>query len=135
MRVTVARMSFSLSHMPRAVRRHAGVAVHSALMHWLISIRSRCSGEVFSPLRAGVGASVRVRRLPFPGDVMVVAVRWYLRYGSSYRDVEELLAERDVEVDHVTVNHWVQRFTPLLAEAALFARHLPFGSSAPSAHQ
>jgi hypothetical protein len=39
-------------------------------------------------------------------------VRWYLRYGLSYRDVEELLAERGIEVDHVTVYRWVQRFTP-----------------------
>jgi transposase, IS6 family len=38
----------------------------------------------------------------FPPDVIVVAVRWYLRFGLSYRDVEELLAERGVEVDHVT---------------------------------
>jgi IS6 family transposase len=57
--------------------------------------------------------------------VIVVAVRWYLRYGLSYRDVEELLAERGVEVDHVTVYRWVQRFTPLLADAARFARHAP----------
>jgi hypothetical protein len=49
--------------------------------------------------------------------VITVAVRWYLRYGLSYRDVEELLAERGVEVDHVTVYRWVQRFTPLFAEA------------------
>jgi hypothetical protein len=39
----------------------------------------------------------------FPAEVITVAVRWYLRYGLSYRDVEELLAERGVEVDHVTV--------------------------------
>ena len=61
----------------------------------------------------------------FPAEVIVVAVRWYLRYGLSYRDVEELLAERGVEVDHVTVYRWVQRFTPLLADAARFARHSP----------
>jgi transposase, IS6 family len=54
----------------------------------------------------------------FPPDVIVVAVRWYLRFGLSYRDVEELLAEGGVEVDHVSVYRWVQRFTPLLAEAA-----------------
>jgi hypothetical protein len=51
----------------------------------------------------------------FPAEVIVVAVRWYLRYGLSYRDVEELLAERGIEVDHVTIYRWVQRFTPLLA--------------------
>jgi transposase-like protein len=55
--------------------------------------------------------------------VIVVAVRWYLRYNLSYRDVEELLVERGVEVDHVTVFRWVQRFTPLLADAARFCRH------------
>jgi IS6 family transposase len=47
----------------------------------------------------------------FPREVITVAVRWYLRYGLSYRDVEELLAERGIEVDHVTVYRWVQRFT------------------------
>jgi transposase-like protein len=61
----------------------------------------------------------------FPSEVIVVAVRWYLRYGLSYRDIEELLAERGVEVDHVTVYRWVQRFTPLLVDAARFARHSP----------
>jgi transposase, IS6 family len=59
----------------------------------------------------------------FPPDVIVTAVRWYLRFGLSYRDVEELLAERAVQVDHVTVYRWVQRFTPLLAEAARPSRH------------
>jgi transposase-like protein len=57
--------------------------------------------------------------------VIVVAARWYLRFDLSYRDVEELLVERGVEVDHVTVYRWVQRFTPLLADAARFARHSP----------
>ena len=47
----------------------------------------------------------------FPPEIIVIAVRWYLRYGLSYRDVEELLVERGVEVDHVTVYRWVQRFT------------------------
>jgi transposase-like protein len=61
----------------------------------------------------------------FPPQVIVVAVRWYLRYGLSYRDVEELLVERGVEVDHVTVYRWVQPFTPLLADAARFCRHSP----------
>src|SRR4051812_31420351 len=55
----------------------------------------------------------------------MVAVRLYLRYNLSYRDVEELLIERGVEVDHVTVFRWVQRFTPLLADAARFCRHSP----------
>jgi transposase-like protein len=55
--------------------------------------------------------------------VIMVAVRWYLRYGLSYRDVEELLAERGIEVDHVMIYRWVQRFTPLLIDAARPCRH------------
>jgi IS6 family transposase len=38
----------------------------------------------------------------FPQEVITVAVRWYLRHRLSYRDMEELLAERGIEVDHVT---------------------------------
>jgi transposase-like protein len=56
----------------------------------------------------------------FPVEVIIVAVRWYLRYGLSYRNVEQLLAERDVEADHVTVYRLVQRFSPPLAEATRF---------------
>jgi len=48
----------------------------------------------------------------FPPEVFTLAVRWYLRFGLSYRDVEELLAERGIEVDHVSVYRWVQRFAP-----------------------
>jgi transposase-like protein len=59
----------------------------------------------------------------FPPEVIVLAVRWYLRFGLSFRDLEELLTERGVEVDHVTVYRWVLRFTPLLAEAARPCRH------------
>lgn len=46
----------------------------------------------------------------------MLAVRWYLRYGLSYRELEELLAERGVDVD-LTVFRWVQRFTPVLINA------------------
>ena len=48
----------------------------------------------------------------FPPEVISLAVRWYLRYGLSYRDVEELLAERGVTVDHVSVYRWVQAVHP-----------------------
>ena len=64
----------------------------------------------------------------FPPEVITVAVRWYLRYGLSYRDVEELLAERGVGVDHVSVYRWVQRFAPLFADAARPCRHRVTGS-------
>ncbi len=58
----------------------------------------------------------------FPPEIIVLAVRWYLRFGLSYRDVEELLSERGIEVDHVG-DRWVPRFTPLLADAARPCRH------------
>jgi transposase-like protein len=68
-------------------------------------------------------SAIGLRWLPLPPEVIVIAVRWYLRFGLSYRDVEELLTERGVEVDHVTVYRWVLRFTPLLADAARPCRH------------
>jgi IS6 family transposase len=55
--------------------------------------------------------------------VIALAVRWYLRYGLSYRDLEELLAERGIEVDHVTISRWVQAFTAEFIGAARPARH------------
>ena len=61
----------------------------------------------------------------FPPEVITLAVRWYLRFGLSYRDVEELLAERGIEVDHTTLFRWVVRFTPLFVEAARPCRRAP----------
>jgi transposase, IS6 family len=60
----------------------------------------------------------------FPPEVITLAVRWYLRFGLSYRDVEELLAERGIEVDHVTVHRWVHRFAPEFAQSARARRHI-----------
>ena len=45
----------------------------------------------------------------FEPEVILLAVGWYLRFSLSYREVEELLAERGLLVDHVTVWRWVQR--------------------------
>ena len=53
----------------------------------------------------------------------MLAVRWYLRFGLSHSDIQELLAERGIEVDHTTIYRWVQRFTPLLADAPRPRRH------------
>ncbi len=43
----------------------------------------------------------------FPPEVILLAVPLYLRHGLSYRDLKELLAERGIEVDHVTLYRWV----------------------------
>src|SRR5215467_1911320 len=52
----------------------------------------------------------------FAPAVILRAVRWYLRYSLSYRDVEELLVERGLEIDHTTVWRWVQHYAPELEE-------------------
>jgi IS6 family transposase len=78
------------------------------------------TGAVTSARSSSVFAGFR-----FPREVISVAVRWYLRYNLSYRDAEELLAERGITVDHVTIYRWVQRFTPEFIEAARFCRHAP----------
>lgn len=54
----------------------------------------------------------------FPDSVILMAIRWYCRYKLSYRDIEELMAERGVEVDHATVNRWVVKFAPALLKVA-----------------
>jgi transposase-like protein len=72
------------------------------------------------PIQMGTSAFAGYR---FPPEVILLAVRWYLRFGLSYRDLEELLAERGIDVDHVTLFRWVQRFTPLLIDAARPCRH------------
>ena len=59
----------------------------------------------------------------FPAEIIALAVRWYLRFGLSFRDLAELLAERGIDVDHVTLYRWVQRFTPMLVDAARPCRH------------
>ena len=51
-------------------------------------------------------------------ELILCAVRWYLRYSLSFRDVEELLSERGLEVDHTTIWRWVQRYGPELEEEA-----------------
>ena len=53
----------------------------------------------------------------FPPEVILMGVRWYLAYPLSTRHVEELMAERGVELDHATINRWVIKYSPQLEEA------------------
>ena len=48
----------------------------------------------------------------FQGDVILWAVRWYCRYGISYRDLEQMMGERGLSIDHSTIYRWVQRYAP-----------------------
>ena len=50
----------------------------------------------------------------FEGEIILLCVRWYLRYALSYRDLEEMMRERGVYVDHTTIFRWVQRYAPEL---------------------
>ena len=50
----------------------------------------------------------------FDDVIIILCVRWYLRYSLSYRDLKEMMAERGVAVDHVTIWRWVQHYAPLL---------------------
>ncbi|WP_424830110.1 IS6 family transposase [Ruegeria sp.] len=54
----------------------------------------------------------------YPKDVILFAVFFYVRYGVSYRDLEEIMGERGVSVDHTTLNRWVERYSSAIAEAA-----------------
>src|SRR5262249_46526459 len=48
----------------------------------------------------------------FAAEIIVLCVRWYLRFGLSFRNLEEMMAERKLQVDHVTIWRWVQRYAP-----------------------
>jgi IS6 family transposase len=50
----------------------------------------------------------------FPVEIIVLCVRWYCKYGVSYRDLEEMMSERGVAVDHTTLFRWVQHYAPLM---------------------
>ncbi len=50
----------------------------------------------------------------FEKEMILQCVRWYVAYPLSYRQIEEIMAERGLEVDHSTINRWVLRYAPLL---------------------
>ena len=64
----------------------------------------------------------------FKREIILVCIRWYLAYPLSYRNLEEMMAERGVCVDHSTINRWVLKYTPLF-EAEFRKRKKPVGFS------
>src|SRR5271157_5055538 len=64
----------------------------------------------------------------FEREVILWGVRWYVAYPLSYRQLEEMMQERGIEVDHSTLNRWVLKYVPLL-DAQFRARKRPVGSS------
>jgi putative transposase len=65
----------------------------------------------------------------FQKDVILMAVRWYIAYALSYRNIEELMAERGSTVDHATINRWVIEYAPLLEESFRRRHKKSVGSS------
>lgn len=61
------------------------------------------------------------QQLHYPVDIIAQCVRWYLAYALSLRNLEEIMAERGITVDHSTLHRWVIRLVPLLDKA--FRRH------------
>ena len=79
--------------------------------------RHRCINRVERRADGFFGASPPrcvFKRRRFPAEIILLCVRWYCRYGISYRDLEEMMAERGVAVDHVTLYRWIQRYAPEL---------------------
>ncbi len=62
--------------------------------------------------------SIDFKGAHYPKAVIIHAVFFYVRYGVSYRDLEEILAKRGVAVDHTTLNRWVVKYAPLIAAKA-----------------
>jgi transposase-like protein len=69
-----------------------------------------------------------VRRMHYPLEVMLVCVRWYAAYSLSFRQIEEMMADRGVFVDHSTLHCWSLKMLPVLA-AAFRRRKRPVGRS------
>lgn len=59
------------------------------------------------------------KRLHYPVDVMAQSVRWYLAYSLSLRNLEEMMSERGIEVDHSTLHRWILRITPIFNRIAI----------------
>gem|GEM_PF-262159 len=78
------------------------VANFSAMLTW----------HDFGPIET----SMMFKGRHFDQSVILLCVRWYLAYNLSLRDLEEMMSERGIVVDHSTVNRWVRRFSPMLLE-------------------
>jgi transposase-like protein len=71
---------------------------------------------------------MKMKGMRFPKEIILVCIRWYAAYALSYRNPEEMMAERGVSVDHSTINRWAIRYLPLLEK--IFRKHKrPVGES------
>lgn len=65
----------------------------------------------------------------FPQEIIIQCVRWYVTYALSYRNIEEMMAERGVKVDHSTIQRWVVRYAPEYEKRFRLKNKLPVGKS------
>lgn len=61
---------------------------------------------------------IRFKGAHYPKSVILYAVYFYVRFAVSYQDLEEIMAERGVDVDHATLNRWVEKYASIIAEQA-----------------
>jgi len=104
------------------LRGRRNVTIHVALL--VVPLRTRLAGFVanllfqsfsYASLRSATEGSVFKGR-HFDQSVILLCVRWYLAYNLSLRNLEEMMAERGIGVDHATVHRWVVRYSPELLE-------------------
>lgn len=62
-----------------------------------------------------------MEEMRFPKEIILVCIRWYAAYALSFRNIEEIMQEREVYVDHSTISRWVIRFLSLLEK--IFRKH------------
>jgi putative transposase len=119
-------------HHSSAKQINIGAAIHRPLERLQLdlsqTLRDGCLGyDHWEWIRQG-GTMIEFKGSHFEKEVILWGVRWYVAYPMSYRQLEEMMEERGVEVDHSTLNRWVIKYAPLL-EQQFRAHKLPVGSS------
>ena len=76
-----------------------------------------CRGMIVADLATGRSTMVEFKGSHFEREIILWGVRWYVAYPISYRQLEEMMKERGVEVDHSSLNRWVLKYVPLLDQA------------------
>ena len=61
---------------------------------------------------------INLKGMHYPKHIILFAVFFYVRYGVSYRDLENIMQERGVNVDHATLNRWVVKYSPVIVQLA-----------------
>ena len=63
-----------------------------------------------------MNSNIEFKQRHFEKGIILLMVRWYLSYPLSYRNIEEMMLERGIQVDHSTINRWVIHYSPLLED-------------------